>query len=312
VNRFNLFDQKIQFLGSAASALLFVLLKPFLNEFATFFALIPLFYIALQHEVVTLWLPFLFALILVFLLAGGQNALIYILFVMVPVAVLCRFALLKRADSKGKITWYPVGRLAGVLVLLGFVYAILLTSLENATDLTNHIQQSFHQIQEQAALDKRAQYEQLLALLRQLIPYFPGISAVGLMLMTVGAGAIAQAVLKKQNKLVRSPLSLAELYLPWWCWKALLITGIGWALLPHARFYQYLPANMTLVLLFAFFLQGLAIVHTYTKKQANSQLFLVIIYLIMILFTWPILIVIIFGVLEPWLRLRERLKAKKE
>lgn len=308
----NLFDQKQQLLGSVASALLFVLLRPFINEFASFFAQIPLFYIALQLEVVTLWLPFLIALILVLVLAGVQNEFIYALFVMIPVAVLCRHVLLKRTDPKGKISWYPVGRLAAVLILLGFVFAILFTSLENTTDLTNQIQQAFRQIQEQATPEKRAQYDQMLALLHQLIPYFPGISAVGLMIMTAGAGSVAQAILKKQKKLVRLPLSLTELYLPWWCWQGLLVTGIGWVLLPHASFYQYIAANMTLVLLFAFLLQGLAIVHTYTKKLANRQLLLVIFYLSMILFTWPIFIVIVFGILEPWVRLRERFNAKKE
>jgi uncharacterized protein YybS (DUF2232 family) len=309
VDQLSRFIQRRQLWGSAASALLFVLFKPFINEFALFFAQVPLFYTALQFEILSLGVPVLLALVFVFLLGGLQDGYTYTLFVIVPVLLLCKQALLKKQSKKGKIIWCPVGHLVSVLTLLGFVYVILLTLLENTVQLTAQIQQAFHQIQEFSPPGHQSQYEQLVRLLRQLIPYFPGISAVGLLTITIGAGALGQFFLTLKNKLMRPPLSLADLYLPWWCWKVLALLGLSWVLLPGAVFYRYLAANLILVLLFSFLLQGLAIAHTYIKKQTYPQLFLVIVYLVMILFSWPIFIFIVLGALEPWVRLRERLKA---
>lgn len=305
----NQFIQKKQIWGSATSALLFVLLQPILNEFAIFFAQVPLFYIALQFEILSLGVPVLMAMVFVFLLSGIQGGRAYFLFVIIPVLLLCKQALLKKQTTKGKIIWYPVGRLAAILTLLGFLYVILLTWLESSIQLSAQIQQTFRQMQELAPPDKQSQYAQLGVLLRQAIPYFPGIRAVGLLLITVWAGSLGQGLLKQKNKLVRPPLSLADLYLPWWCWIVLTLTGLAWMFLPAVSSLRYFAANLTLVLLFAFLLQGLAVVHAYIKKQAYPQLFLVIIYLVMILFTWPIFIFIVLGILEPWLGLRERLKA---
>jgi uncharacterized protein YybS (DUF2232 family) len=312
VNQLKLYNQKEQIWGSVASALLFVLLRPFINEFATFFAQIPLFYVALQFDLKSLWISLALALVFVLIAGGVQNEIIYILFIMLPVILLAKQALLKHEGQKGQVTWYPVGRLAAILVLFGFAFVILYSALENAAQLTAQIQQTFQQLQQHADPDKRVQYQEIEKLFRQLIPYFPGISAVCLMIMTTLAGATAQAFLKSKKKLVRTPLSLIDLYLPWWCWKILLVTALGWTFLPHGTLFQYVATNLTIVLLFAFLLQGLSIVHTYIKKQASPQLFLVIIYLVMILFTWPIFILIVLGLLEPWLRLRERFKANKE
>jgi uncharacterized protein YybS (DUF2232 family) len=312
VKRFTFFYQKGQLWGSVASALLFVLLRPFINEFATFFAQVPLFYVALRFDIKTLGLSLFIALAFVLIAGGVQNEIFYMLFVMLPVVLLAKQSLLKRQWANGKIDWYPVGLLTATLVLLGFAFVILYTALENVAQLTSQIQQTFQQLQLQSDPDKQAQYQEIERVFRQLIPYFPGISAVSLMIMTVLAGATAQAFLKSRQMLVRTPVSLAELYLPWWCWKVLFITAMCWTFLPHGTLYQYLAANLTIVLLFAFLLQGLAIIHAYIKKQASSQLFLVIIYLIMILFTWPIFILIVLGLVEPWLRLRERFKANKE
>jgi len=312
VQRFNFSIVNAHLLGGALSALLFLLLRPFISDFSSFVAQVPLFYIALQVEVLLIWMPVALAGLIVLIGGGVPEGLAYFLFVVMPVVLLSRQALLHREDKKGNEKWYPAGRLLAVLLLLGFAYVVLFSWLEDRAQLTQQIQQAFQTMKAQAPTNKSLQSEQLEGFMIKLVPYFPGISTVAILMMTIGAGALTQRQLIKNSRLIRPPLSLVDVYLPWWCWYTLIITSLGWMFLPAGASYTHLTANLSLVLLFGFLMQGLGIVHAYVKKLRNPQLFLVIFYFLMIMFTWPIFIFTVLGILEPWVQLRERFRSNKE
>jgi len=93
--------------------------------------------------------------------------------------------------------------------------------------------------------------------------------------------------------------------LPWWPWWALAVIGI-FAFFGSGQ-VGTISINMLWALLNAFMLEGLAIIHSYSTKYEQRNLFLWIFYTLMVVFGWLALPVLIVGIFEPWLNLKERL-----
>lgn len=321
-------DTKIRIKGGLLSALLFSLGSGLVGDLSALFALVPLFVCVLRTyepavvppslpltDTLKIYgLPFLLSLGLVLLLTKPEQALSYGFYVALPGFGLPLLALQYRHHEGTKV-WYPFEKLVTAVGLYTFAYTLILTLIWhlgglNATALSL-LQDSFAN----KPLEAQAHFNQLLIYLTRIWPYVPGISLSLFVLMVAGATSLSQRwFAKRALPMPRPPLALGALYLPWGFWRAFALFGAGFALSTLATFSpgQALCGNLLAPLLSFFLLQGLAVVMVYAKKQSNPKMFLVIFYGFMLVFGWTSLILILGGLLEPWLDLRSRLIQTKE
>ena len=154
----------------------------------------------------------------------------------------------------------------------------------------------------------------LAAALLKIWPFFPGIYAgLLIILFSIGVSLAQKNKLKPYPlfafSLVRPKLMLSDLYVPWVFWKLFAIVGsitavsflIKWPL--GLAFF----GNISLTLCGLFVLQGMAVITAFAKKQKNPKMFLVVFYVFVVIIGWIILLIVLMGLLEPWLNLRSKL-----
>ncbi len=306
-------------LGGLISALLFAFLWRVIGDLATVVSIVPLFVVALMNPEIKILTPALgmtlgIALLNVAVLLGLEQTLNYVLYVVAPGFVLPRLAMQFKQQDRKK-NWYPLKRLMGVLglyalgatLVLAFIWHVMGVGPKTLDLLTANFQQS--------PLDMQDRIQVLLRYLNRLWPYVPGISTGIFVLMMAWSTSLTQKWFeRKKVKFPRPALKLSELYLPWWCWKTIAGFGVAWviSLQTNTVILQYIFGNLTLPLVALFILQGLSIVVTFAKKQKNPKMILVIFYGFVVVFGWTLLILILGGLIEPWLDLRTRLNQTKE
>lgn len=297
-------------LGGLISALLFSFLSRIIDDLAMILALVPLFVVALLHsDLKKLGPAVASALLNVGILSGLEQLLSYILYVAVPGIMLPRLAL-QHQDQGHKKTWYPLDRLIGALGL----YALVITlGLALVWHLTGAGEESFATLQTNFAktsLENQDRIQLIFEALKRIWPYIPGFSMAAFILMTAFSASLTQRWFAGNRvDFPRPRFELATLCLPWWCWKAIAALGVVFALSlqTQATDLQAIFGCLTLPLIALFILQGLAILTTYAKKQKNPKMILVIFYGFVLVFGWTLLILILAGLLEPWLDLRTRM-----
>ncbi|MBL9029453.1 MAG: DUF2232 domain-containing protein [Caedimonas sp.] len=287
--------------GAALSILLFLLgpaFSPFLAALSSFVQL-PLLCLGLGRGVSAQFYASLLTLVSIAFLAGLQNSLALLFVNLAPAMLLAYLALLCRRDPEGTLFWYPPGRLIAALTAYGLGVLGLFSVFLSRGDYGA----VFHTELIQTAPDHlRAQYTQWVD---QLIKFLPCIITVGAMLTTLFNAMAAQAILVKYQKNRRPTPAVSAIELPWWLWVALAVCGVAALVFRDAQRQFFM--NAVPVLLFAFLFEGLGIVHALLARYSPGKMFVWIFYMTMILFGWPILIVIVLGLFDPWIKLRERL-----
>ena len=286
--------------GSALSVLLFLLAPTFPLLFMGLanFMILPLLCLGLGRSLSAQFYASLLTVLLITVFTSVQAGLIFSFVSVIPAILLAYLALLSRGDVKGELFWYPLGRLIAVLsgytLGLSILFFLFFLNSDYKTVLRTHLLQM--------APDKlQVQYSQLAD---QIIRFLPAIMSISALLVTLINGIAAQMILVKLNKNQRPTPAVSTIELSWWLWIALALCGLAAFLLKGegGQFFM----NAVLVLLFAFLFEGLGIVHLLFAHYLLGKMFLWIFYISMIVFGWPILIVIAFGLFEPWIKLRER------
>jgi len=302
-------------LGGLFSALLFSFLWRLMGDLATVFSIIPLFTLGLMTSAPKhLATAFGIALLTVALFLSIENALNYALYVGVPGLVLPYFAR-QHYSEKGKKIWYPLERLVGILGIYALASTVVLMLVWHFFGIGEKNFETLSSGLKQAPLEAQDQVIFLTTYLKLLWPYIPGISMAVFVFMVAVATSLTPKWFKAHKVAFPRPLLLlSELYLPWWCWKAFAGVGLAWALVLQLETSVFQPVfgNLLAPLVALFTLQGLSVVTTFAKKQKNTQMLLVIFYGFVLVFGWTLLILILAGLLEPWLDLRTRLTQRNE
>lgn len=297
------------------SALLFSFLWRLMGDLSTIFAIIPLFALGLMtSDPKHLLSVFGVSCLAVALFLGIENTLSYALYVGVPGLMLPYFAR-QYQGTKSKKVWYPLGRLAGMLGIYALASTVILMFVWHFVGVGEKSFETLSQSLNKMPLESQDQITLLGAYLKLLWPYVPGISMALFVFMIALSTSLTPKWFKAHKvDFPRPPLLLSELYLPWWCWKAFAGVGVAWAIALQfdALFFRHISGSFLAPLVALFVLQGLSIVTTFTKKQKNTQMLLVIFYGFVLVFGWTLLILILAGLLEPWLDLRTRLTQRKE
>lgn len=254
------------------------------------------------------------AAVLVALGSPGVGALsLFVLTSALPVLIIVYFAIQNRirdgVGEDGSVEWYPVGRLLGwltVLALVAFVAAYLVflgaeNGVRGATETyLRNVLGALRNVQADAAA-----VDQLITTMAAI---FPAVAAASWLLMIVVNGVMAQKFLTASGKNLRPIPAYSEIEVPIWP-AAVVIFGALVAIFGgNAGFFGI---NVMLIGTIPFFFIGLAVLHSISAAWPGRLFLLVGAYLFLVLLVWPAAIIALLGLIEHWVRLRERMHARR-
>ena len=254
------------------------------------------------------------AAVLVALGSPGVGALsLFMLTSALPVLVLVYFAIQNRTRNgegeDGSIEWYPLGNLLGwltILALAAFVIAYLVflgaeNGVRGATETyLRNVLGALRGVQaDTTAVDQ---------LISTMAAVFPAVAAASWLLMIVVNGVMAQKFLNAAGKNLRPMPVYREIEGPVWP-AAVVVFGALMAIFGgNATFFGL---NLMLIGAIPFFFIGLAVLHSISAAWPGRLFLLVGAYLFLVLLVWPAAMVALLGLIEHWVRLRERMHARR-
>jgi hypothetical protein len=256
--------------------------------------------------------------IVIALSLGPPTAAIFALSIALPMALLTYLALLSRSDGEPQnggaaasgaaaLEWYPPGRLiAWAALIAGFLAGILVLILGYDQD---SYRESIRQMLEHSALkeldkDGTLFTEENIANLSTLIARaLPAAFAIVWLTISLFNLWLAGRIVDASGRALRPWPDLHALELP--NFLVLLFAGaLALSFIPGLP--GLLATGLAGALLFAYVLQGLAVIHVYSKGMPARGLLLATVYLGILLLGWVAILVAILGLAEPMLGLRKR------
>ena len=244
---------------------------------------------------------------------GVATAAVFAMSIAAPSALLTHLALLSRpaVAPQGRqvaaLEWYPPGRIVGWAALLAGLLAGLLVLFLGYDQET--YRESIREILSHSALkeldpDGKLFTDDTIANLSIVLARaLPAAFAVVWLTITLFNLWMAGLIVNASGHALRPWPDLDALELP----NAFLLVFAG-AL--AASFLPGLPGLLATglagALLFAYVLQGLAVIHVYSQGVPARGLLLATVYLGILLLGWVAVIVAILGLAEPLLGLRQR------
>lgn len=244
---------------------------------------------------------------------GVATAAVFAISIAAPSALLTHLALLSRpavtpqGQQVAALEWYPPGRIVGWAALLAGLLAGLLVLFLGYDQET--YRESIREILSHSALkeldpDGTLFTEDTIANLSTVLARaLPAAFAVVWLTITLFNLWMAGLIVNASGHALRPWPDLDALELP----NAFLLVFAG-AL--AASFLPGLPGLLATglagALLFAYVLQGLAVIHVYSQGVPARGLLLATVYLGILLLGWVAVIVAILGLAEPLLGLRQR------
>ena len=244
---------------------------------------------------------------------GPGTAAIFALAIAAPTALLVHLALLSRAPSTpqgqtaGTVEWYPPGRLVAWAALLAGLLAALLVLILGYDQ--ESYRESIRQILSHSALKELDRdgtlftEENIANLANVLARTLPAAFAIVWLTITLFNLWMAGLIVDASGRALRPWPDLHGLELP----NGLVLL---FAIALAASFLPGLPGLLATglagALLFAYVLQGLAVIHVYSQGVTLRGLLLTTVYFGILLLGWVAIIVAIVGLAEPLLGLRQR------
>ena len=245
---------------------------------------------------------------------GPATASIFALAIAAPTALLAHLALLSRpaaaaaeGASSGALEWYPPGRLVAWAALLGGLLAGMLVLFLGYDQET--YRESIREILSNSALKELDRDGTLLTeenianLSNVLARALPAAFAIVWLTVTLFNLWMAGLIVDASGRALRPWPDLHGLELP----NGLVLV---FAIAIAASFLPGLPGLLATglagALLFAYVLQGLAVIHVYSQGMPLRGLMLAAVYLGILLLGWVAILVAIVGLVEPLLGLRQR------
>jgi hypothetical protein len=225
-----------------------------------------------------------------------------------PVALLCYLALLSRqGQTPGALEWYPIGRLVGwAAIIAGALAGIMVLMLgydadtyrESIKELLQH--SALKDLDRDGTVINDSTIGGLSSVLARTLPAAFAIVWQSIALFNLWlAGVIVEA----SGRALR----------PWPKLDAIELPNVFFLAFTASLLASFLPGIAGLVatglagaLLFAYVLQGLAVLHAFSRGMPFRGLMLAAVYIGILLLGWVAIAIAILGLSEPMLRLRDR------
>lgn len=272
-----------------------------------YMAPLPLLFVGLSTGVSGVGIAGAVTALLLIPFAGSIFALTYAATTWLPAAFIARQALLNQPTVDGRTDWYPTGLLLGWLtaaaagaVLIGI--AVLASAAGDPEAAVRGFLGELLGAMSERQGAPAADTERFAAAFASV---FPGLVACSWLLMLVVNGALAQGVVAGLGWNRRPSPRLADLRLPGWPLWALAASGLIAVALDGAL--GYTAANLSMVLAFPFFIQGLGVVHFGLVRFGIGGMGRVLFYVILAVLWWVGILVMLLGVADQAMGLRRRL-----
>ena len=244
---------------------------------------------------------------------GPATAAIFALSIAAPTALLSHLVLLSRpaptpqGQAMNAVEWYPAGRIVGWAALMaGALAAILVLILGYDQDSYREMIRQMLEHSSLKELDRDGTLfteETITSLSAMIARALPAAFAIVWLTITLFNLWVAGLIVDASGRALRPWPDLHALELP-----NGLVLIFAAALL--ASFIPGLPGlvatGLAGALLFAYVLQGLAVIHVYSLGVPLRALLLAAVYLGILLLGWVAIAIAILGLGEPLFRLRER------
>jgi hypothetical protein len=234
-----------------------------------------------------------------------------------PIAALCYIALLSRpavgprGEVAGAIEWYPIGRLVGwAAVIAGALAAIMVLTLGYDT---NSYHDSIKDLLQNSALKDLDRNGTVIndstigGLSSVLARTFPAAFAIVWQTIALFNLWLAGVIVAASERDLRPWPKLDAIELPNGFFLAFTVS-LPASFLPGMA--GLLATGFAGALLFAYVLQGLAVLHAFSRGMPFRGLLLAALYIGILLLGWVAVAIAILGLSEPMLRLRERAAAR--
>jgi hypothetical protein len=244
---------------------------------------------------------------------GPATAAIFALSVAAPTALLAHLALLSRPAATlqgqvvGALEWYPPGRLLGWAALMAGVLAGILVLVlgydqEAYRQLIREILE--HSTLKELDRDGTLFTEETIASLSGILARaLPAAFAVIWLTITLFNLWMAGLIVDASGRALRPWPDLHALELPN-AFVLIFAVALVASFLPGLA--GLLATGLAGALLFAYVLQGLAVIHVYSRGVPLRALLIAAVYLGILLLGWVAIAVAILGLGEPLFRLRGR------
>lgn len=232
-------------------------------------------------------------------LIGNMGFLVLYATISLPAHLLCQKAIAKTSSEQTNesqlVQWFTLFILG--LCLLGcFIY----TSIDS-NDLSGILGQVKQQLETLSTGDSRQ--------LETLLPFIPAILSLNVAGLHFVNGALAQGILKRKNLALSPSLSLHQVVISDIWMYALVVAG-GLVLL-FDGVIEFFAMNCAFVCMLPYWIVGLATIQLYFEKLMPPLNKMILgIYVLIFLIPVAHLIIVCFGLFEPWIRLRSRLGLK--
>ncbi|MGD9500943.1 MAG: DUF2232 domain-containing protein [Methyloceanibacter sp.] len=244
---------------------------------------------------------------------GPAAAAIFALSIAAPIALLAHLALLSRpvpaapGEGSAALEWYPPGRLVGWAALIaGLLAALLVLVLGYDQD---SYRESIREILSHSALkdldtDGTLFTEENLAQIAGVIAWvLPAAFAIVWLTVTLFNLWLAGRIVDASGRALRPWPDLHALELPN-AFVLLFAGALAASFLPGVA--GLMATGLAGALLFAYALQGLAVIHVYSLGMPLRSVLLATVYLAILFLGWVVIAVAILGLAEPSLGLRRR------
>jgi hypothetical protein len=252
------------------------------------------------------------AAILVALGSPGVGALsLFVLTSALPMLVVVYFATQNRvpddADENAAVEWYPAGRLLGWLTALGLAafIAAYLMFMGGENGVRGAIENYLNTVMSAFRGADPVAVDQVIS---KMSRFFPAIAVASWILMNVINGVLAQQFLTVSGKNMRPKPSYRDIEGPLWPIAVIVLGALLTFFGGEPGFFGF---NIMLIASIPFFFIGLAVLHSISAAWPGRPIMLAAVYLFVVLALWPAAVIALLGILEYWLRLRNRMQTQR-
>ena len=281
--------------GGVLSALLalFPLNFSIISFLLTFFAALPLYFVGLSWGLSRLMLAGAVAIGIYTIGAGLPASLNFILTTFIPaLLIVFRF---QKGDPAGYVVSWITG--LSITVFLGVTFVLSSQSI-NIMDVLHSWASPF------------ADEPSLKEAVDQIIPLLPGLSSIS-WIMVCFVNAFLAAQLVERVQLGQRPYPVPTDTQFYENWDIILVLSLL-LILTADPLFAFIGKNMALMSCIPIFLVGLKTAYAWLEQFDNPKLWMVVVVFMSIFLVGPGVIIVMFGVLEPTLHLRQRWAPNKE
>ena len=294
----------IALIGGLASATFFLAIRSGAPGavILTYLASVPLLAVGLSQGLNLTIISASVAIISIFVGLYASAAGVYIAISALPAIIVVRQALISRpGPNPNELEWYPIGLILSWLtscglLLLGF---LIVYTMGEEGGLVG----ASHQILDKVFLALSKNNPQVSKFIGLLAIYLPGMLLSVWLLISVVNSALTQNFLSRMGHSIRPLPTYSAFELPNWMSLA-LATAILLSLFPGSL--GDFGRNASPLLSTPFFLLGLAVIHTLSQQLSARKVVLAGLYALLIIVGWLSAVIVLLGVLEQWISLRQR------